>query len=188
MREYSLAFPVNRYIKIYLVRFCVLTIEEKNIYLSNWNSRRKKIKNKTKQVKTNRQNHLFFSVLIYTGKLSCLLRWVNKGLRINICFWYDIISWLVNNMMGIKKNVAYTGTTKKSNESALLIQTHNTVLFPVFIWFSHLCHSSFICFIGSTVDMWMWNTRDNFCIFLFMIKCTNFKLKFVVWGMGNHQP
>lgn len=37
-----------------------------------------------------------------------LLIWANKGLRINICFCHDIISWLVNTMMGIEKTAVYT--------------------------------------------------------------------------------
>jgi len=68
MREYSLAFPVNREIKIFFARSHVLTIEEKDISI--------KLKLQKKE-KTDTWNHLLFSVFFSTGKL--FLMFIDMG-------------------------------------------------------------------------------------------------------------
>ncbi|KAJ7402582.1 hypothetical protein BTVI_85021 [Pitangus sulphuratus] len=66
------------------------------------------------------------------NSFSSLLIWVNKGLRTNIRFWYDIISWLVNNMMGIEKTAAYTAIEKNhANNSPPKLVIFSVVLMPL---------------------------------------------------------
>lgn len=74
--------------------------EKKKIYLLNWNSRRKK--------KKLTHEPIYSSVYFSPQENSDILIWVNKGLRTNIYFCYDIISQLANNMMGIEKTAACT--------------------------------------------------------------------------------
>lgn len=69
------------------------------------------IKFKLKEKKKKLTHEPIYSSVYFSpqeNSFSDLLIWVNKGLRTNIRFWYDIISWLVNNMMGIEKTAAYT--------------------------------------------------------------------------------
>lgn len=94
-----MAFPVNRKIKILLVRSRVFSMEENDISVKS---------ELQEKEKTSTSAAACSLVNLSLQENSVLLIRVKKGLRTNICSWFDIVSWLIYNMMDIEKTVAYT--------------------------------------------------------------------------------